>query len=195
MARTVRLAAQHGVAIGAHPSYPDLVGFGRRAMELTAEEVAADVTYQVGALWAFCRAEGVPLNHVKAHGALYNKAAVDVATAKAIAQAIKKVDTALIMVCLSNSAMVEAARECGVAYVEEAFADRAYTREGNLVARSKPGGYCTIQPSSPSVCCAWFANKSLSPLMAMRSRCNRRPSVCMATRQAPMKCSWPSVNG
>ena len=139
MARTVRLAAQHGVAIGAHPSYPDLVGFGRRAMELTAEEVAADVTYQVGALWAFCRAEGVPLNHVKAHGALYNKAAVDVATAKAIAQAIKKVDTALIMVCLSNSAMVEAARECGVAYVEEAFADRAYNREGKLVARSKPG--------------------------------------------------------
>ena len=139
MARTVHLAAQHGVAIGAHPSYPDLVGFGRRAMELTVEEIEADVTYQVGALWAFCRAEGVPLRHVKAHGALYNKAAGDIATARAIAQAINKVDSSLIMVCLSNSAMVEAAGEAGVTCVEEAFADRAYTGEGKLVPRAKPG--------------------------------------------------------
>ena len=139
MARTVHFAAQHGVAIGAHPSYPDLVGFGRRAMELTAEEVEADVTYQIGALWAFCRAEGVPLHHVKAHGALYNKAAVDPATARAIATAIRKVDSTLIMVCLSNSAMVAAAAESGIPYVEEAFADRAYTRDGTLVPRSQKG--------------------------------------------------------
>jgi UPF0271 protein len=139
MARTVHLAAQHGVAIGAHPSYPDLVGFGRRAMELTAEEVESDVTYQVGALWAFCRAEGVALHHVKAHGALYNKAAIDLATARAIATAIRKVDSALIMVCLSNSAMVAAAAESGIPYVEEAFADRAYTRDGKLVPRSQKG--------------------------------------------------------
>lgn len=139
MARTVRLAARHGVAVGAHPSYPDLVGFGRRDMQLTAEEIVADVTYQVGALWAFCRAEGVPLRHVKAHGALYNKAAADAAVATAIARAIQRVDEQLVMVCLSNSAMVEAARQVGVPFVEEVFADRAYTGEGKLVPRNQPG--------------------------------------------------------
>lgn len=139
MARTVHLAAQQGVAIGAHPSYPNLVGFGRRAMELTAEEVEADVIYQIGALSSFCRAEGVALHHVKAHGALYNKAAVHPATARAIATAIRKVDPTLVMVCLSNSAMVEAAAESGIPHVEEAFADRAYTRDGKLVPRSQKG--------------------------------------------------------
>lgn len=138
MRKTVQLAARHGVAIGAHPSYPDLAGFGRREMELTAEEIAADVTYQIGALWGFCKSEGVPLHHVKAHGALYNTAADRLSVATAIAEAIKQIDPELIMVCLSNSSMVTAAQQVGLSYVEEAFADRAYTAEGKLVLRSQP---------------------------------------------------------
>jgi UPF0271 protein len=139
MWKTVRLAVQNGVAIGAHPSYPDLVGFGRRAMDATANEITADVTYQIGALWAFCAREGVRLHHVKAHGALYNKAADTPSVAMAIARAIKMVDAELTMVCLSNSAMVAAAQEVGVPYVEEVFADRAYTAEGKLVPRNRDG--------------------------------------------------------
>jgi UPF0271 protein len=139
MSKTVKLAARHGVAIGAHPSYPDLVGFGRRPMDATLDEIAADVIYQIGAISAFCRGEGVRLQHVKAHGAMYNRAADTSAVATALAKAIKAVDAELIMVCLSNSAMVTAAQEVGVPYVEEVFADRAYTREGKLVPRSREG--------------------------------------------------------
>lgn len=139
MRKTVRLAKQVGVAVGAHPSFPDLVGFGRRNLAASPEEIRDDVTYQVGALWAFCRSEGVALHHVKAHGALYNLAATDSRAADAIAQAVKAVDPKLILVCLSRSAMVEAAVRAGLPYVEEAFADRAYTREGALVPRSQPG--------------------------------------------------------
>jgi len=139
MSKTVGLAVRHGVAIGAHPSYPDLAGFGRRAMELTGDEIAAAVTYQVGALWAFCRSAGVRLHHVKPHGALYNKATDSLEVAAGIAEAIKRIDPELIMVCLSNSAMVTAAQKAAIPYVEEAFADRAYTSEGKLVSRDQPG--------------------------------------------------------
>ncbi len=139
MWQTVRLAVQCGVAVGAHPSYPDLVGFGRREINVSAEEVSADVTYQVGALWAFCRRAGVRLHHVKAHGALYNKAAENPSVATAIAQAIKAVDPELIMVCLSGSAMVAAAQAAGLPFVQEVFADRAYTRSGGLVPRTQAG--------------------------------------------------------
>jgi 5-oxoprolinase (ATP-hydrolysing) subunit A len=137
--KTVKMAKANNVAVGAHPSYPDLVGFGRRPMEVSPEEVMADVLYQIGALSAFCRREGVKLQHVKPHGALYNKAAVNNAVALAIAEAIKTVDPDLYMVCLSNSEMVTAARATGIKYVEEVFADRAYTREGKLVPRTQPG--------------------------------------------------------
>jgi len=137
--KTVKMAKANGVSVGAHPSYPDLVGFGRRPMEVSAEEVMADVIYQIGALSAFCRREGVKLQHVKPHGALYNKAAVSSAIAFAVAEAIKSVDDGLYMVCLSNSEMVTAARTTGIRYVEEVFADRAYTREGKLVPRTQAG--------------------------------------------------------
>jgi UPF0271 protein len=139
MLKTVRLAKKHGVAIGAHPSFPDLVGFGRRLMALSPEEVYADVLYQIGSLEAICRAEGLKLQHVKVHGALYNAAAKDLALATAIAKAIKAVDPALYMLCLGNSLMVEAAKAEGVPYVEEAFADRAYTAQGTLVPRKQEG--------------------------------------------------------
>lgn len=139
MLKTVRLAKKYGVAIGAHPSFPDLVGFGRRAMAATKEEIYADVLYQIGALTAVCRSEGLTLQHVKAHGALYNLAEKDVSIATAIAEAIKSLDSDLYMLCSCGSAMVKAAQQVGIHYVEEAFADRAYTKEGTLVPRSQPG--------------------------------------------------------
>jgi UPF0271 protein len=139
MMKTVKLAKKYGVAVGAHPSFPDLVGFGRRVMAASLEEIKADVTYQIGALWAFCLAEGVKMQHVKVHGALYNVAEKDVAVATAIAEAIKAVDPGLYMLCLANSSMVTGAQNAGVKYVEEAFADRAYTAQGNLVSRKQEG--------------------------------------------------------
>jgi UPF0271 protein len=139
MLRTVRLAKKHNVAVGAHPSFPDLVGFGRRNMAASPEEIRADTIYQIGALWAFCQSEGLKLQHVKAHGALYNMAATDIRIATAIAEAVRAVDPGLFMLCLGKSQMVEAAKKVGIRYVQEAFADRAYTTEGTLVPRSKPG--------------------------------------------------------
>lgn len=139
MLHTIRLAKKHHIAIGAHPSFPDLVGFGRRNMGASPDEIRADTIYQIGALWAICQSEEVKLQHVKPHGALYNMAATDIRIAGAIAEAIQSVDPGLFMVCLGKSQMVEAARKAGAKYVEEAFADRAYTNEGTLVPRSKPG--------------------------------------------------------
>ena len=139
MRKTVQLAKKHGVAIGAHPAYPDLVGFGRRQMALTSDEIEAVILYQLGALHGFCRAEGLSMQHVKAHGALYNKAEQDANTAMAIAKAIQKFDPKLIMVCMANSAMTKAAQEIGLPYAQEVFADRAYTSQGTLVSRKLPG--------------------------------------------------------
>lgn len=139
MLKTVKSAKKYGIAIGAHPAFPDLVGFGRRYMASSTEEIKADVMYQIGALWALCKSEGLTLQHVKVHGALYNAAAKDMTVATAIAQAIKAVDEKLYMICLGNSTMVRAAQNVGVKYVEEAFADRAYTREGTLVSRKQAG--------------------------------------------------------
>ena len=114
MDKTVRLAKKYNIAIGAHPGFPDLVGFGRRAMASSVEEIKADVIYQIGALWAFCRAEGLSLQHVKAHGAMYNQAGDDINASIAIAEAIKAVDPNLYMLCLANSCMVEGAKKVGV---------------------------------------------------------------------------------
>ena len=139
MAKTLMLAKKHGIAVGAHPGFPDLVGFGRRPMALSPDEVKNTVMYQIGALDAFCRAEGMKMQHVKAHGALYNMAEKDLSIALSIAAAIKAVDPALYMLCLANSQMVVAAKQLGVPFVEEAFADRAYTDEGTLVSRKLAG--------------------------------------------------------
>jgi UPF0271 protein len=139
MLRTVRLAKRHGTAVGAHPSFPDLVGFGRRNIGASPAEIEADTIYQIGALWAICQSEGLRLQHVKPHGALYTMAAADIRVAGAIAEAIYAVDPRLFMVCPGKSEMVEAARKVGIRYVEEAFADRAYTNEGTLVPRSEAG--------------------------------------------------------
>jgi len=136
---TIRLAARHGVAVGAHPSYPDRAGFGRAPMARSPEEVRDDVVYQVAAVRAFCAAEGVPLVHVKPHGALYNTAAQDPALAAAICEAVRQVDPGLVVVCLAGSPMAGVVRSLGMRCAEEAFADRGYTPEGTLVPRGRPG--------------------------------------------------------
>jgi UPF0271 protein len=143
MRRTVRLARQHGVAVGAHPGFRDLAGFGRRMLAATPDEIADDLVYQVGALQGFCRAEGVPLVHVKPHGALYNAAARDAALARAIAQAVRAVDPGLWLVALAGSALAEAGRAAGLRCVEEAFADRGYAPDGTLLPRDRPGALVT----------------------------------------------------
>jgi len=139
MQNSVRLAKQYGAAVGAHPSYPDLRGFGRRVLAASPEEIKADVIYQVGALYGFCLAEGVKMSHVKAHGALYNVAARDLQTAVAIAEAVKAIDSKLYLICLANSVMVDAARSVGVKFILEAFADREYTADGQLLSRKCSG--------------------------------------------------------
>jgi UPF0271 protein len=139
MARTVRLAAERGVAVGAHPGFPDLQGFGRRAMAATAAEVRDMVLYQVGALAGFTRAAGIPLAHVKPHGALYNVAAADPLLARAIAQAVKDFDPALVLVGLAGSHLVSEAEALGLRAAAEVFADRSYEAGGGLTPRSMPG--------------------------------------------------------
>jgi UPF0271 protein len=139
MHRTVRLAKEYDVAVGAHPSFPDRVGFGRREMSASPSEIRDDVIYQVGALLAFCKAEEVPLRHVKPHGALYNLAASDIEVATAIAAAVRSVDPSLYLVGLCGSAMVAAAREAGLKFAAEAFADRGYGKDGRLVSRRDAG--------------------------------------------------------
>ena len=139
MHRTVRLAKKYDVAIGAHPSFPDRVGFGRREMSASPAEIRDDVMYQLGALLAFCMAEGVLLRHVKPHGALYNLAAKEIDVATAIAAAIRSVDPTLYLVGLCGSAMAAAAGEAGLTFAAEAFADRGYGKDGRLVSRKESG--------------------------------------------------------
>lgn len=140
MEETVRRCKTHGVAVGAHPGYPDRMGFGRRAMGVSGPEVRAMVLYQVGALKAFCDAEGVSLEHVKLHGALYHAASEDEALAKSAIDALvtlRRWD--LIVLARSGSALARLARQAGLAVAEEAFADRAYRRDGTLLPRSESG--------------------------------------------------------
>jgi 5-oxoprolinase (ATP-hydrolysing) subunit A len=139
MRATVALARQHGVAVGAHPGFPDLVGFGRREISATSKEVEDAVVYQIGALAGIAATEGLPLQHVKPHGALYNMAARDAALADAIARATASVDRSLILLGLPGSQLVAAGRRAGLRTASEAFADRAYQADGALVPRSHAG--------------------------------------------------------
>ncbi|MGI8589014.1 MAG: 5-oxoprolinase subunit PxpA [Chloroflexia bacterium] len=139
MSATVALAAAHGVKIGAHPGYPDLPGFGRRYLDMTPTELEAAVLYQIGALAGFTRAAGVPLLHVKPHGALYNRAATDPAVAEAVARAVRAFSADLLLVGLAGSLLLDAGRAVGLAVVAEAFADRAYESDGSLRSRRLPG--------------------------------------------------------
>ncbi len=142
MSRTVRMAVEHGVRIGAHPGYPDLLGFGRRGMECTPEEIRNYLIYQIGALQAFCKAHGTKLSHVIPDGALYLTAVEREDVARAIAEAILSVDENLIYVALAGAKgerMRRIGEEIGLRVAYEAFPDRAYTPEGTLVSRREPG--------------------------------------------------------
>ena len=143
MSKTVQLAKAAGVAVGAHPGYPDLQGFGRRNMVIPPNDVKAMVQYQIGALLAFCKANGIAMQHVKPHGALYNMAGKDEALALAICEGIAQVDDSLILLGLSGSKMLSAAKTVGLRAASEVFADRAYEEDGSLVARTKPGAMIT----------------------------------------------------
>jgi UPF0271 protein len=139
MQRTVALAAAAGIAIGAHVSLPDLVGFGRREMRVTADQAYAMTLYQIGALSGFVRAAGQRLIHVKPHGALYNMAARDGALADAIAHAVRDFDVRLVLVGLAGGELVRAGRDAGVRVAREAFVERRYESDASLTPRNEPG--------------------------------------------------------
>ncbi|KAA0181624.1 5-oxoprolinase subunit PxpA [Cupriavidus cauae] len=139
MLQTVQWALAKGVAIGAHPSYPDRENFGRTEMQRDPRDIYADVLYQIGALAAIVRAQGGRLAHVKAHGALYNQAARNRAQAQAIVDAVRDFDPRLTFFGLAGSVMIEVAREAGLTVKEEVFADRGYNPDGSLVRRGTPG--------------------------------------------------------
>ncbi|WP_416637219.1 LamB/YcsF family protein [Pseudomonas sp. OHS18] len=137
--RTLKAAAAKGVTIGAHVAYPDLVGFGRRNMDIASDELSADVIYQIGALQALATAAGTRVRYVKPHGALYNTIAHDTRQALAVIEAVRAVDARLVLVALAGSPLIELARREGLTCIAEAFADRAYTPQGTLVSRREAG--------------------------------------------------------
>lgn len=139
MRQTIRLARDNNVAVGAHPGFPDLVGFGRRELKAAAIDVEDMVLYQIGALAAMAKSEGVTLAHVKAHGALYNMAARDRSLADAIARATAAFDRSLVLFGLPGSALLEAGRAAGLRVASEGFADRMYEPDGSLTSRTLPG--------------------------------------------------------
>ena len=148
MEMTVKAAVKKGVAIGAHPGLPDLQGFGRREMQITPKEAYQMVLYQVGALYAFVKAAGGRLNHVKAHGALYNMAGRNAALAEAIVDAVHDFDPGLILFALANSEIVVAAKKTGLAFASEVFADRTYQDDGSLTPRSDANALITDEKQS-----------------------------------------------
>lgn len=141
MQATVAAALARGVAIGAHPSYPDRDNFGRSEMQLAPADVRADLIYQIGALDALVRAQGGELHHVKPHGALYNQAARDPVLADAVAAAVLDVNPSLAVYGLAGSELLRAAERAGLRAVSEVFADRGYRADGSLVPRSQPGAF------------------------------------------------------
>ena len=145
MSHTVALAVKHRVAIGAHPSYPDLHGFGRRHMEMKATEITQLVLYQVGALWAIARAQGANIAHIKPHGALYNIAMRDEECAEAIARGIKAFSKGVLVFCLPHSKLEIASEALGLKTCAEAFVDRRYEPNGSLVDRNIPGSILDVE--------------------------------------------------
>jgi UPF0271 protein len=137
IAHTVKMAKKYGVAVGAHPGYPDLLGFGRREMKLSTEETRSYITYQIGALQAFAKASNISLQHVKPHGALYNVAAKDRDVSRSITEAVHSVDSELILLAPPNSVISKVASESGLRVALEVFADRAYNSDGTLVSRAQ----------------------------------------------------------
>ena len=143
MNRTIAMAKEAGIHVGAHPGFPDLMGFGRRNMDVSPAEAKAYTLYQLGALDAFCKTQGIKMQHVKPHGAMYNMAGKDYTLAKAICEAIYAYDQDLIVMALSGGELVHAAEDMGLKVAREVFADRAYEEDGSLVNRRKEGAMIT----------------------------------------------------
>lgn len=143
MKKTVAAAVNSGIGIGAHPGFPDIMGFGRRNMNISPEEAYAYVTYQLGALNAFCVQQGATIQHVKPHGALYNMAGKDYKLAEGICRAIYDFNPSIILLGLSGSQMINAGKDIGLRCANEFFADRAYEADGSLRARTKEGSMVT----------------------------------------------------
>ena len=143
MSKTIKMAKEAGIRVGAHPGFPDLMGFGRRNMNISPAEAKAYTIYQVGALDAFCKVNGVKMQHVKPHGAFYNMAAKDPVLAKAICEGIAEYYSSLIVMALCGGELLKAAREMGLRAASEVFADRAYEEDGSLVDRRKEGAMVT----------------------------------------------------
>lgn len=148
MERTISLAAANNVAVGAHPSYPDLQGFGRRSMNMAPDEITRLVLFQLGALWAIARSCGVEISHVKPHGALYNDAMRDASLANAIARAVKLFSNALLVYCLPGSCLEDASKEVGLRTCAEGFADRLYEPSGLLAERHTDGAVLSIEAAA-----------------------------------------------
>lgn len=143
MNKTIAMAREAGIHVGAHPGFPDLMGFGRRNMVVSPDEAKAYTLYQLGALDAFCKVHGVKMQHVKPHGAMYNMAGKDYTLSKAICEAIYEYDKELIVMALSGGELVHAAEDMGLKVAREVFADRAYEEDGSLVNRRKEGAMIT----------------------------------------------------
>ena len=148
MRKTVKLAMENNVAIGAHPGLQDLIGFGRRRMDISPQEAYDIVVYQIGALWGFVQSEGGRLEHVKAHGELYNMAAVNAKLAEAIAEAVYKVDPELILFGLAGGELLKAGKRIGLRTASEVFSDRTYQSDGKLTSRREPNAMITDEQQS-----------------------------------------------
>lgn len=146
--KTVETAIKKGVAVGAHPSFPDLQGFGRREMKLSPEEIFDIVLYQISAVKGICESMGIKLHHVKPHGALYNQAARDAELAEEVAKAVKSLDENLILYGLSGSLSISEAEKIGLKTASEVFADRTYTAEGNLTPRTRKNALIKDTPQA-----------------------------------------------
>jgi len=141
MMETIKQVKKAGNAIGAHPGFPDLMGFGRRNMSLSFDEIKAYTLYQISAIAGMCKAQGIRLQHVKPHGAMYNMAGKDYELSKAICEAVKEFDDSIIILGLSGSQMIRAAEDMGLKVAREVFADRGYEEDGSLVNRSSEGAF------------------------------------------------------
>ena len=164
--KTVRLAVDHGVAIGAHPSLPDLQGFGRRVMKISPQEMYDLVVYQAGAVEAFARAAGSRLHHIKCHGALYNMAAIDAGLSEALVRAAK--DLGAMLYVLSRSRNYDTAKAAGVPVCGEVFADRGYSDDGTLAPRDQPGGMITDADKSVAQALAMIEQGYVTSLSGKR---------------------------
>jgi UPF0271 protein len=179
MHRTVDAAVERGVAVGAHPGLPDLQGFGRRAMAISPEEAYDMVVYQIGALAAFAKAAGTRLNHVKAHGALYNMTAKDPALAEAVARAAHDVDPSLL-VYVANAAMTEAALAIGLPVAYEVYADRSYQDDGTLTPRSH--AHAMIEDPDAAIA-------------QVKTMVNQRHVVALSGKHVPIRADTLCIHG